>query len=348
MILVTGSSGLVGCELVRMLHEAGDDVRGVDCAEDACNDANRVRGDLLDAADCRRAVEGAEAIVHTAALQHHSGLPRWGRRAFFSANVAMTRNLVTAAVDAGIRHLVFLSSDMVYGVPRGAPFVEMDTPRPIGPYGWSKVESERLCAAARERGMCVTILRPRLIVGPGRLGVLQKLFDRIRANRAVPILGPGTQRYQMVSVADVASACVAAIRKPMDETFNLGSANPPSVRELLGQVIRRAGSTSRLVSLPKLPARAALWSLHAIRCSPLSPEQFRIADVDYVLNTAKAGRMLGWQARLDDADMLWSAYETYASGLSAARAGRVATPRFSGEHSLAGGTTVTPPLRSGL
>lgn len=348
MVLITGSSGLVGRELVRMLHEAGGVVRGMDRATNSCEHGQFVLGDLLNAADCRRAVKGVETIVHTAALQHHSGLPRWGRRAFFSANVAMTRNLVAAAIDAGVRRIVFLSSDMVYGVPRGRSFIETDAPQPIGPYGWSKVESERICAAARERGVCVTILRPRLIVGPGRLGVLQKLFDRIRMSRVVPILGQGTQRYQMVSVADVAAACVAAIQTPMDETFNLGSANPPSVRELLGHVIRRAGSASRLVSLPKGPARTALWLLHAVRCAPLSPEQFRIADVDYVLDTEKAGRLLGWRARLADADMLWSAYETYACGLGAVPAGRFAMPRYSGEHSLAGGSTVTPPLRSGL
>jgi nucleoside-diphosphate-sugar epimerase len=58
-------------------------------------------------------------------------------------------------------------------------------------------------------------------------------------------------------------------------------------------------------------ARAALWSLHAVRMAPLVPEQFRIADVDYVLDTARAGQALGWRPQLTDADMLWSAYQTY-------------------------------------
>lgn len=132
----------------------------------------------------------------------------------------------------------------------------------------------------------------------------------------MPILGPGDHRYQMVSVADVAAACVAAIRRPMNETFNLGSPHPPTVRELLTHVIRLAGSDSRLVSLPRAAARAALWTLHAFRVSPLAPEQFRIADIDYVLNTTKARNTLGWQAKLEDADMLWSAYETYVAGIS--------------------------------
>src|SRR5207237_62042 len=142
---------------------------------------------------------------------------------------------------------------------------------------------EQICGNARTLGLTVTIFRPRLIIGPGRLGVLQKLFDRIRLGRVVPILGDGRQRYQMVSVSDVAAACMLALRNPCDGTYNLGSMNPPSVRELLSTLCRRAGSNSTIVSLPRRLARAALWSLHGLRLSPLTPEQFRIADVDYVL-----------------------------------------------------------------
>jgi dTDP-glucose 4,6-dehydratase len=223
----------------------------------------------------------------------------------------MTRNLVDAAAVASVKQFVMLSSDMVYGLPPARPLTECDEPRPIGPYGRSKLASERICAQARSRGLRVTILRPRLIIGSGRLGVLRRLFDRIRLGRSVPIIGPGHQRYQMVSVSDVADACILAIQNPCDETLNLGSADPPTVRELLADVILRAGSRSRLLSLPRWMARAALWSLDAVRMAPLMPEQFCIADVDYVLDTTKAERVLGWRPRLTDADMLWSAYQTY-------------------------------------
>ena len=57
----------------------------------------------------------------------------------------------------------------------------------------------------------------------------------------------------------------------------------------------------------------ALWSLHAVRMATLVPEQFRIADVDYVLDTTRAARAIGWRPQLSDADMLWSAYRTYVA-----------------------------------
>ncbi len=319
MILLTGAAGLVGRELLAQLAERGLTVRGMDIlpteAEGMSGRFEYLVGDLLDPAACRRACEGVDTVIHTAALQHHSGMPRWGRRRFFDANVAMTRNLVGAATAAGVRHLVFVSSDMVYGIPHGRPFTEADEPRPIGPYGESKLASERVCFGASERGMTVTILRPRLIIGPGRLGVLQKLFDRVRLGQSVPIFGRGDHRYQMVSVSDVAAACALAAERRASGVFNLGSENPPTVRALMADLIRRARSTSRIVSLPRLPARMALRTLHLVRMSPLSPEQFRIADVDYVLDTTAAKRALGWQPKLADTDMLASAYETYLAGL---------------------------------
>jgi dTDP-glucose 4,6-dehydratase len=315
MVLVTGASGLLGREVVRRFVAAGRPVRGLDVSPSLMpDDAEFLCGDLLDASACRRACEGATCVIHTAARQHHSDMPRWGREAFFAANAVMTRNLVRAAEATGVKHIIFTSSDMVYGMPPGRPLTERDVPRPIGPYGRSKLTSEQACLEASSRGLRVTIFRPRLIVGPGRLGVLKKLFDCIRAGRWVPMLGDGRQRYQMVSVADVASACVLAAEQPTAGVFNLGSSEPPSVLELLSSLCRRAGSGSRVIALPRRTARAALWVLHGLRCGPLAPEQFRIADVDYVLDTSKARAELGWRPQHNDLDMLHSAYTTYVAG----------------------------------
>lgn len=317
MILITGAAGLLGGELLRRLRAAGCPVRGFDLAPTTDADfsagENCLRGDLLDPTACRRACEGVRAVIHTAARQHHSGMPRWGRERFFTANVDMTQNIAAAAAAAGARHFIFISSDMVYGLPVGRPFTEADAPRPIGPYGRSKLASERACAAVRRHGLVVTIFRPRLLVGPGRLGILKKLFDRIRVGRSVPMLGDGRGRYQMAAVSDVADACLAALDRPVDEVMNLGSADPPTVRDLLGDLCRRAGTGSSLRSLPRRPARAALWALHAVRLAPLTPEQFRIADRDYVLDCSRARQFIGWQPGLNDADMLWDAYRTYVA-----------------------------------
>jgi dTDP-glucose 4,6-dehydratase len=328
MILVSGAAGLLGRELVGQLIAEARPVRGVDLSPcPGVGTAEWVAGDLLDEGTCRRACEGARVVIHTAARQYHSGVPRWGREHFFRANVMATRNLVGAALAAGAGHFIFISSDMVYGMPRGRPMREVDPPRPVGPYGRSKLACERLCAAARADGLRVTILRPRLILGPGRLGVLRRLFDRVRLGRPVPMLGDGRNRYQMVAAADVAAACRLAVEQPCDAVLNLGSSDPPTVGELLAGLCRRAGTGATLRALPLRPALAALWTLHGLRLAPLSPEQFRIAGVDYVLNTDLARQLLGWEPRRGDGEMMASAYDSYlASTAARQRPATVGTP----------------------
>ncbi len=327
-MLVTGAAGLLGRELVGQFRGLGWETLGVDLAR---ADANTLVGDLAREEIARQACAGVDVVVHAAARQYHSGVPPMGRRQFFAHNEVATRQLLAAARDAGVRHFVLLSSDMSYGIPDAVPIREDAPQHPIGPYGQSKVACERLCLAAAESGMCVTIFRPRLIIGPGRLGVLKTLFDRIQAGKTVYMIGGGANRYQMVAVSDVADGCVRAVEQGVAGVFNLGSHHPPTVRALLEDLVARAESRSRIRSLPAGLTRMALAGLDRFRLSPLTPEQYRIAPVDFVLDTTAAERALGWRARFDDAEMLWSAYRTYTTdgGIVAARtAASDALPRI--------------------
>jgi dTDP-glucose 4,6-dehydratase len=123
----------------------------------------------------------------------------------------------------------------------------------------------------------------------------------------------------MVAVSDAAEACRLALERPGGGTYNIASPDPPALRTLLGELCRRAGSRSRLLPLPPGPATLALWCLWSVRLSPLSPEQFRIAAVDYVLDTSAARAGLGFAPRHHDADTLFAAYRWYV-GSAASRA----------------------------
>ncbi len=131
----------------------------------------------------------------------------------------------------------------------------------------------------------------------------------------IPLIGNGKNRYQMVSVSDVAEAVTLALQKQPDAILNLGSADVPTTQALVDYVARRAGSASRIVRTPKFLVEAVLSVLHAFRIAPLVPEQFRIAGVDYVLDTAAAEKELGWSPRFNDTEMLWQAYQQYVLGL---------------------------------
>ncbi len=236
-----------------------------------------------------------DVVHHLAARQFHGVVPRRGRGDWFAAvNVVGTRHLLERMVRTGCRRLIYFSSDMVYGFPDRVP-VPTDHPRrPLGPYGASKRDAEDLCADYRRRGLSVTIFRPRLIVGPGRLGVLAKLFGLILRGWPVPLIGSGRNSYQMISVFDCVTAIEAALACGVpDMAFNLGSRNPPTVRELLEQVIASAGSRSWLLPVPGGPLKATLAALDATGLPLLYPEQFLIADVNYLVDIGSTVSDLG-------------------------------------------------------
>jgi dTDP-glucose 4,6-dehydratase len=97
-----------------------------------------------------------------------------------------------------------------------------------------------ILSAVAEGWLNATIFRPRLIAGAGRLGILVKLFELIRRGLPVPMIGNGTNRYQMVAVEDCVSAALLAVEGCPTGPFNLGSDAPPMVRDLLGG--HRAGA----------------------------------------------------------------------------------------------------------
>jgi dTDP-glucose 4,6-dehydratase len=258
-------------------------------------------------------IEPGDVVYHLAARQYHLAVPRRGRGDFFDeVNVAGTRHVLEAAFRGQARGVVFFSTDMVYGIPEQTPVGRDHPRRPLGPYGASKRKAEDACDEYRQRGLAVTVLRPRLILGPGRLGVLAKLFRLIRRSLPVPLIGSGHNRYQMVSVHDCVSAALCAVARGIpDSAFNLGSKNPPRARELLEALIRRVGSRSVLVPTPAGLMKGLLFGLDHAGLTVLYPEQFLIADLNYIVDTTATERELGWAPAYSDHDMMFAAYDEF-------------------------------------
>ena len=182
---------------------------------------------------------------------------------------------------------------------------------PLGPYGRSKYAAEKILLATES--IRATIFRPRLITGPGRLGILGKLFTLIKAGLPVPMIGSGTNRYQMVGVRDCARAAILAMAAGCPSgPFNLGSAEPPTTRELLQKIIEHAKSHSRLIPLPAGLLKPVLGAMDAVGLTLLFPEQFGIADIDILLDTSETRRVLGWAPLRGDVDMMNAAYDAFA------------------------------------
>ena len=309
---ITGGAGFLGLHLARRLLASGHEVRTLDLAplDDAELEQNveELRGDVRDLSAAARLVQGADVLVHAAAA-----LPiQASRESIRTVNVGGTGVAFAAAADAGVGRAVLISSTAVYGVPKHHPIAEDAPLVGVGHYGESKIDAEEVARDFGRRGLEVVIVRPKTFIGPERLGVFEILFDWIREGRGIPILGNGSNRYQLLAVEDLVEATVAAAEKDVaGETFNVGATEFGTVRSDLEGLIAHAGSGSRLRPVPARPAELALRVLELARLSPLAEWHYRTAHRDSFVDVSKAQRLIGFAPRLSNEQALCETYDWY-------------------------------------
>ena len=309
---ITGGAGFLGLHLARRLLADGHEVRTLDLAplDDAQleRDVDEIRGDVRDQADAARLVDGVDVLVHAAAA-----LPiQASRDSIRSVNVEGAAVTLAAALELGVKRAVLISSTAVYGVPKHHPIAEDAPLVGVGHYGESKIGAERLCEAFARRGLETVIVRPKTFVGPERLGVFEILFDWIREGRRIPILGDGSNRYQLLAVEDLVDAAVRCLDAPVaGEALNVGAGTFGTVREDLEGLIEHAGSGSRLRPVPARPAEVVLRGLELAHLSPLAEWHYRTAHKDSFVSIDKARGLLGWEPRLSNVETLCATYDWY-------------------------------------
>jgi dTDP-glucose 4,6-dehydratase len=319
---IIGGDGFVGRQLARDLLAAGEDVVVADIASDNTllqPGLRYVRIDLTDRASLDALDFGPDDAVYNLAAKMLSPIQIRAKRYdfFWPVNFFGVANLFDRMEKQGAHRFVQFTTDMIYGHTHDIPKPESARKLPLGEYGKSKLATEQLCADWRGRGFDISIFRPRLIIGPGRLGILVKLFKLIDMNLPVPMIGGGSNPYQFISVFDCASAAQAAWRAGFpNKEYNLGSSEPPSVKTLLGGLIKEAGSRSFLLPTPAPLVKATLSAFDLINMPIMDPEQYLIADETCILDTTAALRDLGWRPLHRDEDMLKAAYREYRAGLS--------------------------------
>lgn len=313
--IVIGGSGFVGVYAIRAILDS------IPRAQVVCVDLHRshdlpsevefVQCDIAKGCDFR--FLPSDIVIHLAARAYAPKPPtRDLERYFMEVNVRGTHNVIEAMRVCGCHNLIYFSTDMVYGKPQYLPIDSLHQRQPFGWYGRSKVEAENLIFAARERGVRATIFRPRIIVGAGRYGILTKLFALVRHSLPVPLIGSGKNCYQMISVRDCAQAIVCAIAKGIPNAeLNLGSHNPPTIRELLSVLIAHAHSRSFLLPTYGAGVKCVLAILESLGTPLMYREQYMIADEQYIVDIEQTMNMLEWQPQESDTMMLLEAYDEY-------------------------------------
>jgi nucleoside-diphosphate-sugar epimerase len=304
--LVTGGSGYFGSILVGELLARGDHVRVLDL-NPAPEGAESVIADVRDLDVVRSASEGVDVVFNNVA---QVPLAR-DRHLLWSVNVVGTANVLLGARDAGVGKVVHTSTSAIYGIPQHNPVAEGAPARPLEAYGRAKLEAELLCRRATDDGLDVTIIRPRTILGHGRLGLMAILFELVAAGAPVFVFDGGHNRYQLVHADDLAAACLLAADRPGATSYNIGATEFGTMRETLEAVCAVAGTGSKVRSVPSAPARLAMQALAAVGQGPFGPYHWLLYGESLWFDTTRARGELGWRPQHSNASTVIDSYEWF-------------------------------------
>jgi len=311
-VLVTGGAGFFGGILKRHLLRQRYEVTSIDRAADPSwhPRLTKITGDLRDPRLMKDVFKRTrfDAVFHCAAVLAHGF--SIDEDDLWASNVGATHMLAEACRDYCVPKLIFTSTNCLWASNPGHAISERDVPAPVEIYGKSKLAAEGVLARYAPF-MDVVILRCPTIIDRGRLGLLAILFEFINDGKTVWVVGDGTNHYQFICAEDMVQACMAALRPGESDIFHVGSANVKPLREVYRAVIDAAASTSKVRSLPRGPAIAAMQLAHWLHVSPLGPYQYRMIAEDFLFDTSKIEDRLGWRPTLTNEEMLVQAYRYY-------------------------------------
>ncbi|MGZ3253102.1 MAG: UDP-glucose 4-epimerase family protein [Burkholderiaceae bacterium] len=299
-ILVTGANGFVGTALCQELSERHISFIGAVRKKTAQHQIQV--GDLNSQTDWRQALAGRDVVIHLAARVHvmneQSNDPA---AAFKVVNVDASLNLAKQAVKSGVKRFVYVSSVKVNGEETtGLPYTAFDEPKPLDPYGQSKLDAEiALRELSRETGLEVVVVRPPLVYGPGVSANFLKLMQLVKWRVPLP-LGAVANSRSMVSVQNLVDLLIVCSDHPAasGQTFLVSDDHDVSVTELLRMLATAMGRRSYLLPIPTkiISGTAALLGKSAVSNRLLGSLQ---VDITHTKSTLSWKPVISMHAALD-------------------------------------------------
>jgi len=313
--LVTGGSGFIGSNVARLLVDRGEQVRVLDIwrADDLPPGVDFIHADINDTSAVAHAMQGVDYVHHNVALVP---LAKAGDR-YWTVNVEGTRVALEGARKAGVKMFAHMSSSAIFGSPGKMPITN-DTPRePIEIYGRAKKAGEDLVMQAMAEGMAASIVRPRTVIGTGRLGIFEILFDWIRDSANIYIIGQGHELFQFIHVDDISMASIQSCLLQKPGIYNMGALEFATLREDLEFLCGHAGTGSQVKSLPVGPTIFALKTLDKLGASPLSPWHYLTYHKPFYFDSAEFYKTLAYQPAYGNRRMMTESYDWFVKNYDA-------------------------------
>jgi UDP-glucuronate 4-epimerase len=257
--VVTGAAGFIGSQLANELVARGHDVLGIDCFTDyydvALKEENAAGLDVarLDLARDELDFAGFDGVFH---LAGQPGVRSFGDvfDLYLTRNLLASQRLFEAAARDGVR-VVFSSSSSIYGEAEAYPTPEDTPPRPLSPYGITKLGCEHLAhATARSFGLDVVVLRYFNAFGPRQRPdmAFTRIAFALAEGRPWDLFGDGGQSRSFTYVDDVVTATIRAMERGSG-TYNVGGGAEVTLNEAIASFERLAGRSLDVRRHPVVP-----------------------------------------------------------------------------------------------
>jgi dihydroflavonol-4-reductase len=306
-VLVTGANGFVGSHLVETLLERGHGVRAQVRRTSDLSFLNHLQPELA-YGDLRQPESLPQLVSDRQIVYHVGGITKANSPAqFYAVNQVGTRNLLEAVAGAGpnLERFVYVSSQAAVGPNRsGNPKSEDEPPRPITPYGRSKLGGEE--EVRRFQGKIpFTIIRPPAIYGPRDRDILP--FFRSIERGIKPLFGFGKTYISVIYVKDLVEAIIAASFNEMavGQTYFIAERRAYLWKEAFDIMAEVMGTRAVTVRIPKMVLFAMAFLSEGLakisgKLPALSIHKSKDLTQRYwVCDVSRAKRDLGWEARYD-------------------------------------------------
>ncbi|WP_017662991.1 NAD-dependent epimerase/dehydratase family protein [Baaleninema simplex] len=264
-VVVTGAAGFIGSHLVETLLDRGETVIGVDQFNDYYDPAIKRKNiagalgrsnfqlieDNVQALDWNALLDGVNVVYHQAA---QAGVrASWGEgfRAYTERNINATQVLLEAAKNASLDRFVYASSSSVYGNAASFPTSESILPKPVSPYGVTKLAAEHLCGLYHANyGVPTVSLRYFTVYGPRQRPdmAFHKFLKAVLKEEAISVYGDGQQTRDFTFIEDAIAANLAAASAPeaVGEVLNIGGGSRVSLKQTIETIEKIVGKPIRI------------------------------------------------------------------------------------------------------
>jgi nucleoside-diphosphate-sugar epimerase len=312
--LITGGNGYLGRLLISQLVREGHDCVSLDIRSPDTHPPGiqAIRADLADSTvlTCFSRRTSFDVIFHLASQIDFAAV---SQRDLYDNNLRCTNNVAQLAKNLSVPKVVFTSSNSVYiGNHSTRPIREVDNPDPRDHYGRSKIDSEHLLYD-HQAHFDTVVLRCPNVIDASRVGLLSILFEFVREGRKCWVIGRGAVRHQCVYAGDLMDACMRSVAYQGSNLFHIGSDNVPTFASMYQYLIDQAGTTATVAQVPRTLAIPLIRTGRALHLLPFGDYQLRMLTRDFLFDTSKIKRELSWVPTLSNGQMLYKAYEHYAS-----------------------------------